>query len=56
MKLGPLFKFEKRAMITSKKLNNNFMSANYEIIIISLIYLHLGAIYRPGSKCMVDDS
>ena len=44
MKLGPVTKLEKRKKTTSKKFDNNVMSANCDNIIIFPIYGQFGAI------------
>ena len=50
MKLGPVTKLDKRNKATSKKLNDNVMPANYDIIVIFLIYSHFGTIQKLDSE------
>ena len=38
MKLVPVTKLDKRKKIASKKFDDDFMSANYEVIVTFLIY------------------
>ena len=38
MKLGPVAKLDKRNKTTWKKINDEVMSANYDVIAISSIY------------------
>ena len=51
MKLGPVTKINKRNK--SKIFDNDVMSKNSDVIVISLIYSQLGAIRKPDSGCIV---
>ena len=53
MKLGPVTKLDKRNTATSKKIDDNVMSANCDAIVIFLIYGQFGAIRKPDSGRMV---
>ena len=53
MKLGPVTKLYKRNKATSKKFEDGVMSANYDVIVIFLIYGQFGAIRKPDSACTV---
>ena len=46
MRLGPVTKLDKRNTITSKKSDNDFMSANYDFIVIFPISDQFGAIEK----------
>ena len=50
MKLGPVTKLDKRNKATSKKIDVDVMSENYDIIVIFLIFGQFGAIRRPDSR------
>ena len=52
MKLGPVTKFDKRNK-TSKKFDNDIVSANCDLIVIFPIYGKFGAIWKPDSGCIV---
>ena len=49
MKLGPVTKRYKRNMATSKKLDDDIKSANYDAIVIFLICGQFGTIRNPDS-------
>ena len=49
MKLGPVTKLDKRKKTTSKKIGDDIMSENYDVIVIFLIYGQFGAIRKPNS-------
>ena len=46
MKLGPAYKLDKGNKIPSKKIDNDVMSENYEVIVIFPIYGQFGAIRK----------
>ena len=46
MKPGPVTKLDKKNKTTSKKLDDDAMSANFDVIVIFLIYGQFGAIRR----------
>ena len=50
VKLGPLTKLDKRNMVTSKKIDNDVMSAN--IVVTFLTYDQFGAIWKLDSRSM----
>ena len=52
MKLGPLTKLDKRNKRMSKKIDDDVMSANCDVIIVFPIYGQFGAIRKPDSGCM----
>ena len=47
MKLGPVTKLDKRNKTTSKKFDDDIMSANCDVIVISPINGQFGAIRKP---------
>ena len=49
IKLGPVTKLDKRNKTTSKKYDEDVMSANLDVIVIFPIYGQLGAIRNPDS-------
>ena len=53
MKLGPVIKRDKRNSATSKKLNDDAMSTNCDVIVFFPIYGQLIAIRKPDSERMV---
>ena len=58
MKLGSVTKLEKRNKTTSKKIDDNVMSENCNVIVIFRIFGQFGPIWRPDSghricKCYV---
>ena len=50
MKLGPVTKLDKRNKTTSKKIDDDNMSANCDVIFIFPIY---GQFWKPDSGCIV---
>ena len=53
MKLGPVTKFDTRNRATSKKVEDDVMSNNCNVIVIFLIYDQFGAIRKPNSGSIV---
>ena len=53
MKLGPVTKLDNRNKTTSKKIDNDVMSRNCDIIVIFLIYGIFRANRKPNSGCIV---
>ena len=53
MKLGPVIKLDKRNKITSKKIDDDVMSENCDVIVIFPIYGQFGAIRKPDSVRIV---
>ena len=51
MKLGPVNKLDKRNKATSKKFDDDVMSAICDVIVIFPIYGQLQAIRKPLSGC-----
>ena len=49
MKLAPITKIDKRNKTTSKKLDDNVISENCDVIAIFSIYGQFGAIPKPDS-------
>ena len=49
MKLGPVTKLDKRNKTPSKKIDDDVMSVNYDVIVILPIYNQFGAIRKPDS-------
>ena len=49
MKIGPVTKIDKRNTETSKKIDDDVMSKNCDVIIVFLIYSQVGAIPKPDS-------
>ena len=52
MKLGPVTKIDKRDKKAPKN-DDNVMSINCDVIIVSPIYSHLGAMRKPDSRRIV---
>ena len=50
MKLGPVTKLDKRNTVTSKKFDDEVMSANCDNIVISSICSQFGANLKPDSE------
>ena len=50
MKLGPVTKLDKRNKITSKKLDDDVMSSNRNVIVIFPDHGQFGAIQKPDSR------
>ena len=55
MKLGPVTKLDKRNTTKSKKFDDYVVSANYDVIVIFLIYGRFGPIRNLDSGRMVYD-
>ena len=53
MKLGPATKLDKKNKTSSKKFDDDVMLENYDVIVISPIYLQFGAIQKPDSGRIV---
>ena len=53
MKLGPVAKIEKRNKTTPKKIDDDVMSKNCDVIVIFSIYSYFRAIWKPDSGCIV---
>ena len=53
MKLGPVTKLDNKNKIMLKKIDDDVMLANFEIIEIFPIYGQFGAIRKPDSGCIV---
>ena len=53
IKLGPVIKIDKRNKTRSKKIDNDAMSANCDVIVIFPIYGQFGAIRKPVSERIV---
>ena len=53
MKLGPVNKLDKRNKATSKKFDDDVMSAICDVIVIFPIYGQFQAIRKPRSGCIV---
>ena len=53
MKLGPVTKIDKRNKITSKKFDDDVVSANCDILLIFSIYGQFRAIRKPDSGRIV---
>ena len=47
MKLGPVTKIDKRNKVTSKKIDDDIISDNCDVIVIFPIYGQFGAIRKP---------
>ena len=53
MKRGPVTKIDKKNKATSKKFDDDVMSANCNVIVIFRIYGQFGAIRKPDSGRIV---
>ena len=53
MELGPVTKTEKRKKTTSKKIDNDVMSENCDVIVIFPNNSQFGAIQKPDSRSIV---
>ena len=53
MKLGPVNKLDKKNKTTSKKIDDDVMSENCDVIVIFPIYGQFGAIWKPDSRRVV---
>ena len=56
MKLGILSKLKKKNSMAPRKLDNEVILSNYDIIVILLIYGQFEAIQKPDSRCMGHNS
>ena len=52
MKLKAVTKFDKRNNATLKKLNNDVMSVNWDVVVVFLIYGEFPAVWKPSSESM----
>ena len=52
MKLGPVTKLHKRSKTTLKKVDDDVMLENCDVIVIFPIYGQFGAIWKPDSACI----
>ena len=53
MKLGPVTKFDKKNTAISKKINDDIMSANFNVIVIFFIYVKFGVIQKSDFRSTV---
>ena len=53
MKLGPVTKLDKRNIKMSKQLDDDVMSANFDVIVIFPAYGQFEAIWKPDSELIV---
>ena len=53
MKLGTVTKLDKKNKTMSKKIEDDIMSENYDVILIFLIFGQFGAIRKLDSGCIV---
>ena len=53
MKLRPVTKLDKKNKTMSKKIGNNVLSENCDVIAIFLVYSQFGAIWKLDSGCIV---
>ena len=53
MKLGPVTKHDRRYKATSKKIDDDFISENFDVITIFPVYGQFGAIRKPDSGGIV---
>ena len=53
MKLRPVTNHTKKNKETSKKIDDDIMSTNYDVIVIFMIYGQFGAIPKPDSGRIV---
>ena len=53
MKLGPVTKRDRRYKATSKKIDDDFISENFDVITIFSVYGQFGAIRKPDSGGIV---
>ena len=53
IKLGPVTKLDKRNKTTSKKINDDVMSENFDVTAIFSIYGQFGAFWKPHSGRIV---
>ena len=53
MNFGTVTKFDKENTSTSKKFDDDVMSINYDVIVLSLIYRQCSVIWKPDSEFMI---
>ena len=53
MKLRPVIEFDKGNTGNVKKINDDTMSVNCDVIVFFPIYGQFGAIWKPDAECMV---
>ena len=53
MKLRPVIEFDKGNTGNVKKINDDTMSVNCDVIVFFPIYGQSGAIWKPDAECMV---
>ena len=56
MKLGPVTEPDERKTTTLKKIDDDVISANCDVIVYSPIYDQFETIRKPDSKCMVSNT
>ena len=56
MKFGPVPKLDRRNKKTSKKIDDDVILENCDVIAIFPIYGQFGAIWKPDSGCIVSKS
>ena len=55
MKLGPVTKLDRKNKATSKKIDNDAISENCDVIVIFLIYGQFGRTWKPGPGRIVSN-
>ena len=53
MTTGPVTKLDKKNTATSKKVDDDVISANCDLIVIFSIYGPFGVTWKPDSGCMI---
>ena len=53
MRLGPVTKLDKKNKTTSKNIDGDVISVNFDAILVFLIYGQSGAIWQTHSGCLV---
>ena len=53
MKLGPVTRIDKRNKTTSKKIDDDVMWTDFDVIVIFTIYGQFGPYWKPDSECIV---
>ena len=53
IKLRPATKLDKKNKIPFKKIEDDVMLVNYDVLVIFPIYAQFGAIWKPGCECIV---
>ena len=56
MRLGPVTEPDERKTTTLKKIDDDVISANCDVIVYSPIYDQFETIRKPDSKCMVSNT